>query len=473
MALSALGRWSPGAMAALVAAAALACGQSSAPALEPVPGDGAGAFGPAAPVEICHGSARIVPPADGASAAALCVPDAVAPRSCSADADCEGIERCMCGRCIVRPCADAAACDAEEVCRAQRCTTSCATDADCGPDARCVAGGCARVCQSDAACHAGELCDALDGACRGVPCSEAVACASGDRCEAAEVVGDVREPEVIEHAGGTLAFFELRDAAGGQETAAIFRARVSGATRWIVDPLEPVLAGDDGEGVGAPSVLASGQGLELFYEVAGGERIERATSSDGASFLRQGVVLEPAEAWEAGRVASPSAFGHAGARWLVYEGGARAGIGLARLDGGAATRIGSDALITAASLEDARTWRAVSEVGTPYAVVDGEGDAAILRIYLTARGIEGLDAHGPGGVLPAEPNDSIGMFASRDGERFERAPAGPVLARVQNLRAHPGEREPCVRFGAHGPTIVFSGSDATGTRKSGLARAGP
>ncbi|MEJ7735430.1 MAG: hypothetical protein WKG00_40370 [Polyangiaceae bacterium] len=315
---------------ALAALALLACGQSSAPPLDPIPGDGTGAFGPATPVEICRGSARIVPPAEGASAAALCVPEALALRACDADSDCGGIERCACGRCVVRPCADAAACDVDEVCRAQRCTTACASDGECGPEERCVSGGCARRCQGDGACHAGELCDSLDGVCRGVSCTEAVACAPGDRCEAVEAVGDVREPELVEHGGGTLAFFELRDAAGAAESAAIFRARVVSGTRWVVDPQSPVIAGEDQGGAGAPSALAGGEGLELFFEVAGGARIERASSADGVSFVRQGVVLEPLDAWR--RTCRPLRCTSAAARWLVYEGGARAGIGLARLE---------------------------------------------------------------------------------------------------------------------------------------------
>ena len=52
---------------AACAGALVACGQSGADALAPFPGDGAGAFGSSSPVEICRGSARIVPPAEGIS----------------------------------------------------------------------------------------------------------------------------------------------------------------------------------------------------------------------------------------------------------------------------------------------------------------------------------------------------------------------------------------------------------------------
>lgn len=461
---------------ALACAGALpACGQSGAAALEPVPGDGSGAFGPASAVEICRAGARIVPPSEGASAAALCVPEARELRACSDDGGCEGIERCVCGRCVVRACSNAASCEGDDVCRAQRCTRGCLDDSACAAGERCASGGCARTCNGDGDCHAGELCDSLGGVCRGVACTAQVACAPGDRCEPVEEVGDVREPEVVELGAETVAYFELRDADGSAASARIHRARVAAAARWVVDPVAPVLAGDaEGEGVGAPSVavVGGGAGVELYFEVAGGARIERATSADGRSFLRQGVVLAPERPWEAGRVASPAAYAWGGGRWLAYEGGPSAGIGLARIAGSVVSRVSDAPLITPASLEDAGTWRAVTEVGTPYAVVLGDGEGAVLRLYVTARGTEGLDAHGPSGVLPAEPNDSIGMFASRDGESFVRAPGGPVLARIQNLRAHPGEREPCVRIDADGASIVFSGSDATGTRKSGLSRAG-
>ncbi len=77
-------------------------------------------------------------------------------------------------------------------------------------------------------------------------------------------------------------------------------------------------------------------------------------------------------------------------------------------------------------------------------------------------------------AMPADPNDSIGMAASKDGVTFVPYPAGPVLARVTNLRSYLGEREAAVRLlPGGGATITFVSMDATGTSESGLAQAGP
>jgi hypothetical protein len=158
-----------------------------------------------------------------------------------------------------------------------------------------------------------------------------------------------------------------------------------------------------------------------------------------------------------------------GTTLLFYEGGPRAGVGLARLDPGGAVRLGGP-IVTPAVVQDPLFWRDVTQVGAPYGVVSGP----VLRVYFTARGVEGSDAVSGGVPIPADPNDSIGMAASLDGMTFTPYPTGPVLAEVTNLRSYLGEREAAVLLlPGGGATITFVSTDATGTSESGLAQAGP
>ncbi len=447
-----------------------ACGLlTDDPGSEAVPSDGVGAFGPGGPIELCLGTARVVAPAAAAGAGAVCVEDGAAAKACSADAGCIGIERCVCGRCIVRACQGAASCSDGQVCRGKRCTTACAADADCASGERCISGGCARSCSSDAACHYGERCDSLDDVCVAELCSASAPCGGGDVCEPEEVVGEIHEPVFAPASLGDVAYVEIRSGA----SAAIHRARIDGPSRWVTDPLDPVVMPGPGERVGAPSVIERGGAVELYFAIDSGtgSAIARAVSTDGGrTFTRDAApVLEPAEPWEAGWVGSPAAFEWQGDLHLAYEGGPRAGIGLARVGAAGAERLGGAPVISPASVEDPIFWRAVGEVSAPHALpVEGA-----LRLYFTARGAEGSDAVGQEGALPADLNDSIGMAATTDLARFDLFPTGPVFARVTNLRAYLGEREASVRLAPEGAEIVFVAADASGNSVSGLGRAGP
>ena len=208
----------------------------------------------------------------------------------------------------------------------------------------------------------------------------------------------------------------------------------------------------------------------LFF-ATGGAAIARALSTDGGrTFARDALPILVAEsAWEKGSVGSPAAVVRDGETLLFYEGGPRAGIGLARVDAaGHAARVGDHPVIAPADVDDPAFWRGVTEVGAPYAVVAGDA----VRVYFTARGIEGLDATAGDAALPADANDSIGLMTTRDLARFEAHPGGPVFARVANLRAYLGEREAAVRLVEGGPAeIVFVATDSAGKIVSGLARA--
>ena len=455
--------------APLVVIGVTACGLlGPGEGLRVVPSDGVGNFGSSAPIELCLGSARVVSPSASTGAGAVCVTPGSAAKACSGDAACVGIERCICGRCIVEACLGGTACGEGRVCRDKRCTTACVDDAACAAGERCAAGGCARACVSDAGCHFGERCDDLDGACITQICSAQIPCGGGDVCEAEQALGELHEPEVTEIEAERVAFVEIRSG-GASPSSAVYRARVEGR-RWTADPLTPVLVPGSGESLGAPSAIVRGDQVELFF-ATGGAAIARALSTDGGrTFARDALPILVAEsAWEKGSVGSPAAVVRDGATLLFYEGGPRAGIGLARVDAaGHAARVGDHPVIVPADVDDPAFWRGVTEVGAPYAVVAGDA----VRVYFTARGIEGLDATAGDAALPADANDSIGLMTTRDLARFEAHPGGPVFARVANLRAYLGEREAAVRLVEGGPAeIVFVATDAAGKIVSGLARA--
>jgi hypothetical protein len=436
------------------------------PPVSELPGDGVSDFGDSSPIEICLGTARVVPASETLTSAGVCVPNGSEGLACAGDAACSGIERCICGRCVVEACQGVASCEGGRVCRGRRCTTACSADAECAPDERCISGGCARSCTDHAACHFGERCDPLDGVCASKLCGDAMTCGPSETCELEKRPGEIHEPAIVTGGGEPIAFIEIRTPA-----SAIYRARIDTPERWTADPPEPVLTAGalGGTDVGAPSVLATGSSLAIFVAVDGGARIARATSADrGLHFDPDpSFSFEPVEPWENGRVGSPSAVVFNGATYLFYEGGARAGIGLARIDGASIER-SPEPILTPTSIEDPFFWRGITEVGAPHASAAG----GLVRLYFTARGAEGGDAMVGGATVPADRNDSIGLATTRDlkTKTFELYPAGPVLARVTNLLTYLGEREPTVEIVPEGVALTFLGTDATGTSTSGLAR---
>lgn len=451
------------ARALLLTLALPSCGLvSSSDEIVPYPPDGIGGFGEAEPIEVCLGSARVVAPDASSGEGAVCVAEGATARACAADGECAGIERCVCGRCIVEAC-QGGSCGEGRVCRDRRCTLGCTEDAGCAAGEVCAAGGCARTCAGDGDCHFGERCDKLGNTCRAKPCSEATPCGIGARCEAASVTGVLHEPEVAVVGGAEVAYVELRLGV----SRAIYRATVEALTRWTISPETPVIEGDAGEAAGAPSLLLDGDRVEIYYEVGEGAAIGRALSTDGGlSFVKEATpVLSPALDWENGRVASPSVLRSGGTTYLFYEGGQRAGIGLARVAEGVAARVSQEPLAAPATVADPVFWHDVTEVGAPHAMIAGEA----VRVYFTARGAEGSDARIGDVPVPADANDSIGLLASLDMKRFSLYPTGPVFARVTNVRTFLGEREGSVRIAGDGAyEMTFVASDASGKSVSGL-----
>jgi hypothetical protein len=302
-----------------------------------------------------------------------------------------------------------------------------------------------------------------------------VKCGAGETCETERIFGEVREPEVVFIQGAEIAYAEILIYGPGA-TPAIYRARVDAPGRWVAEPTSPVLSSHDGNPVGAPSVLVSNESVQLFYRIGDGLGVGRATSHDGGRTFQDEAtsVLAPAEPWEKGWVGSPSVAAFHGRTWLFYEGGPRAGIGVTALDGAADSLGTRHRVVSTATLEDATWWHDISEVGAPYAVVDSPENARdALRLYFTARGVEGTDATGDHGTIPADANDSIGLVATTDLGSWSRAPRGPVLAETANLRNYLGEREAAIRLGPSGARAVYVATDTAGQSVRGLARTAP
>jgi hypothetical protein len=238
-----------------------------------------------------------------------------------------------------------------------------------------------------------------------------------------------------------------------------------------VDPTTAVLEPEDGDAgcLGAPSVVAAGEGLVLVASRGDGSGIVRASSEDGIVFTREDeLVLEPSSSWEAGWVGSPGVAVWAGGVVMLYEGGRGAGIGMARLEPSGAERVSEEPWLTPSAFEDPVLWRHVERVGSPFAV----GHEGVLLAYLTVRGVEGSDAVTQAGeVYAADANDSIGLVSTRDLRGVEVFAGGPVLARRTNLRAYLGEAEPSVLFAGGVSWLVYASSDATGAQRTGLGMA--
>jgi hypothetical protein len=455
------------AFAAMSALAAASCGLAPAPApAPPIPGDGVAAFGTDAPVQLCLGTANVIPPEASTGADAVCVPGGASGAVCTADGNCNGIERCVCGQCIIQACQGAGACGAGLVCRDGRCTTPCTEDSDCGSGGQCDTGGCTRGCSSDGDCHFGESCDDLFNICVAKICSPAVPCGPGSTCEPITAPFELHEPEVVTIGGATVAFVELYAGTTGE----IYRARIDSASRWTADPTTPVLAAVGGVSAGAPSALVAGDRVDLYFASGDGQALAHAVSTDGGMTFTPDAapVLTPSEAWEAGWIGSPGVVRYGAETLLFYEGGPRAGVGMAKVGAGGATRVGGGPIVTPATVEDPLAWQYVTQVGAPYALVAGD----ILRVYFTGRGVVGTNAIVGGASVPADADDSIGLVASYDGVSFAPYPSGPVFTRMTNLRAYLGSREAAVRLlPGGGAEINFVATDASGQDESGLARA--
>jgi hypothetical protein len=252
-----------------------------------------------------------------------------------------------------------------------------------------------------------------------------------------DVDGDQATPEVVGYFGTSAPPASGGSPAIDAPSTAIVRARaLDGRTfdRRPVTVLEPAEAWEGGR-VGQPSALRARGEVWLYYAAAGGIGLARGT--DGVSFTREhGPVLGPATGgWDAGAVpSSPSvvALGDGSFR-LFYEvslGGGATAIGEARSGDGLRWERAADVPALAPSAPPAPgeddAWDDLA-VGSPFAILGVTGDGrAALRVYHGARDRKG---------------NAVVALAARFGDAgpLERAVA-PVFGAGDAL----GPREPCV-----------------------------
>lgn len=116
---------------------------------------------------------------------------------------------------------------------------------------------------------------------------------------------------------------------------AIRRATSADGISWARDPA--VVLGPEGDDIAVvrPSVLASGDGFEMWFARRGHGPygLGHAVSADGISWRRTDMQMPipDTEGWEGGAATYPGAFTHAGRLWLLYNGSGygAAGFGLA------------------------------------------------------------------------------------------------------------------------------------------------
>ncbi len=425
-------------------------------------------------IEVCWSGVRVVAPSQAPGGAmAICISSGRTGASCNTTSACAPGERCVCGRCVTKPCRNATGCGQHEVCQGGRCTAICASNADCSPQEECNTGGCARRCAADADCAYGEQCSGLDRMCIVKLCGATVSCSGTDTCMEQERVADLREPQILDEAGRRVAYLELRETQGATTSCAVYRARVVAERRWEIEPVVPVLAseGDDKGCIGAPSVVAAERGRVMYAARGDGSGIVRATSTDGIAFSRSdGMVRVPTAPWERGWVGSPGAIRFGGKTVLLYAAARGEAIGRVFVDeqAGDVTKPLERAWLVPGDLEDPMFWRSVRWVGSPFPV---ERDGTVL-VYLGVRGAEGSDAQiAAGGQYAADVNASIGLVTTRDFATWQRFPTGPVFSRRTNLRAYLGEGEPSVVFDGIGSWLVYVGADALGAATTGLGLA--
>jgi predicted GH43/DUF377 family glycosyl hydrolase len=227
--------------------------------------------------------------------------------------------------------------------------------------------------------------------------------------------------------------------------------------RWEARP-EPVLArGGQGswDGVDAlnPSVVKSGSTYFSFYSGFDGHtwRTGLATSTDGVAWTKQGQVLAPdPSGWEGDYIAANGAAVSADGKWMYwYQAGKPPRIGLAFSDDGRAWRKQAQPVL---ALGPRGSWDERG-VGDPYVIRAGDG---YYMFYL------GQDR---------ARRQRLGVARSRDGVRWEKLRANPVLelGEAQSFDEN-GLGEPAV-WSAYGSYwMLYTGRDRGERRRLGLAR---
>jgi predicted GH43/DUF377 family glycosyl hydrolase len=197
------------------------------------------------------------------------------------------------------------------------------------------------------------------------------------------------------------------------------------------DPDDPAEAVD----ITRPFVMVEGDGLTMWYSAHSETHvvIARATSRDGVSWQRQGVVLEPNEPWEKQSVMCPSVMrDEDGLYHMWYSGGERYepdAIGYATsADGIHWAHVSAEPVLRP---DPDSAWETERVAGAHVFRHDGLLYAAYIGF---ANGFE---------------DSAIGIARSKDGVHWERHAGNPVIS-----RGEPGEFD---SLNVYKPFVVIDG----------------
>jgi hypothetical protein len=146
--------------------------------------------------------------------------------------------------------------------------------------------------------------------------------------------------------------------------------------------------------------------------------------------------------------------------------GAREGLALWR---------GSGAPVEVFAPDDAtlpELWRDVTQVGSPFALVDDSLGLPTVRLWFDAFGAESGDSIQFGMTVPLPPTDSIGYASAQAADPTDLVayPYNPVFDRVEAFLNHRAEIAPAVVEDPSGEVwfLYYGASSADGTVQEGI-----
>ncbi len=422
----------------------IGCGLGPAPdQYKPTSGDGIAPWSELGAAQVCLGEQTLGPPASAVGAFCTNADDEGA--HCTDDSACDSRQVCVCGRCTIAYCATASDCAAPRVCNfvEHRCDLPCGSSSECAGGEQCLSGSCRGRCITNDDCQHGEVCDSMN-VCIADDCIADGDCLTGERCEIQRVPRQVLEPGPIAGIGAPVVVYLDLALPASPDQRAIYRATSTDGVHFRLDPEAPVLTD-----ARAPSPVADGGDVYLYYEQGDGLALRVARSADGIAFEPAVTVLT-----STAKLHAPGAVHTGGTVVLYYQQGEGAGIGLATGDVGAALT-DRGVVLAPADIEvgtsDPGTpfWVGITRVESPHAVLAGDA----IRVFFSAFGQESADASKYGMPEAIPPSFSVGYAAAKKAapDTLSVWPYGPVFDNVDAFLEHRDEL---------GPAVIDTGADS-------------